>query len=154
MPSLPTLTNSLKVLMTKPKEKDGITKYQVYRRASPISDGTTKLFTCSVAHPLRSSNFSHIHGPSHPTRWQTIGFWWKKGGGWSKPERHFPFLGCEPRRRQRRPSGIPLYHSSQWSTGRPLHPVRRLFSSTIGVEGQVGGSDRVEEGRAGVEQGI
>lgn len=35
MPSRVALTNSLAVVMTKPKEKDGLTKYHVYRRVSP-----------------------------------------------------------------------------------------------------------------------
>lgn len=73
-------TNSLIVLMTKPKEKDGITKYQVYRRASLVSHETTKFLTCPLAHTPRPFDFGYVHGPSYTTRWRTITFrWWKKG---------------------------------------------------------------------------
>lgn len=37
------LTNSPAVVMTKPREKGGVTKYLVYRRASPILRGTYKI---------------------------------------------------------------------------------------------------------------
>jgi hypothetical protein len=107
-----------------------------------------------VAHPPRPSNFSHLHRPSNEPRWEVVGFRWEKGDRGSKPKHQFCFYGCQSGRCQRRSSGIPLYNPPQWSTGRTLHPVRRDRPSTIGVEGQVGGSKWVKEGCAGVEQGI
>ena len=69
VPSRAALMDSLIVILTKPREKDGIIKYRVYKRASPVSRGTVDFLTCSVAHSPRPSNFTIAYGSSDRDRW-------------------------------------------------------------------------------------
>ena len=60
------------VVMTKPKEKDGVTKYHVYRRVSilDLTCSVSVVLTCPcfVAHPLGSADIGKLYGPSDAAR--------------------------------------------------------------------------------------
>ena len=118
---------------------------------------TIDFLICYIAHSPGPSHLSSVRGSSDPTWWQATAVWWrwrKKGYGRYKPERHFSRCRCEPRSCQRPPVGVPLHNPPQRSIGRSVYLVRRDFPGAVGVEGQIGGGNWVEEGCAGVEQGI
>ena len=119
-----------------------------------MSYRTTNFLTLCIAHPPGPSHLDSVHGSSDPTWWEGFAVRWEKRHRKSNPERQSSWCGREPRRCQRRSSGIPLHYPSPRSIGRSVYLVRRDRPSAVGVEGQIGGGDWVEKGCAGGEQGI
>jgi hypothetical protein len=131
------LTKPPIVVMTKPKEKDGVTKYQVYRRVSQAQFGIVYEFPHRVYQPIPLDLLTLATFTDPPTQrgGRLLPFGGKKDTEGPNPGYQSSGCRCESRRRQRRSSGISLYDSSQWSIGRPVHIVRRVRPSAVGVEG-------------------
>lgn len=136
--------------MTKPKEKDGDTKYVVNRRASGwfilcnaleltlfTADTARPAYSCQLQRPTNSTQHRHpaqLERRRAPRRWQR-----------PRPQ---------SRKCERLSLGLPPHPPSQWSHGRSLHPIRRVVSVPAGLESETRGCIGAQNCGAGVQQGL
>ena len=139
------MLNFIAVVMTKPKEKDGITKYQVNRRVSRLLSLAAIALTLFLkAHSTGSAYSSQLHGPASPTkhgyppqlaRWRT-----------SRTRQ------CNPSRERYRLSlRLPSHFTPQRSHRRTVYLVRGIRPDSFRVAEETGGCAWAAEGHSGLE---
>ena len=114
------------VVMTKPKERDGVTKYQVYRRVrqTPSSVCNSELIS-TTADPTRPSHARKLQRASHTTQCRPPP---AKARPWRRETRPEFTKSCrrvfEPRDRDRLARGLSMHDSPHWAAWWAVDRVR------------------------------